>query len=396
MKGETVSTGSSAGVLAIVPAVGLPLTHIGIRVDLVACVNIESARQNDKTFLEPTQRIPMAGGRQTKWRLLKLLPGFLVAAACLWYAFRNVDWPTVAERLESANWLLAPLMGLLLFVFYTLKAWRWKLLLEPVAPMRVRDVAGPLMIGFMANNILPAHLGELVRVHVLGRTRNVPRAAVLSTVILERLFDLLAILVVFGVGLHCGRPLPEEYQTAAITLAVLTGLLLAGAVAFVFASEPCLKLLDWICNTCLVFLPTRWRSKLVELLRSAADGLEALKQPRLAAGIVTASVAKWFVMGLMVWMSLKTLGATDVFAPALVVVGVIAVVILLPAPPGYVGIIQGCFTAVLALYDVDPSLTVAASVYYHLWQYVPVTLVGLYCLQRTGLRLSDVTHTAPN
>jgi hypothetical protein len=74
----------------------------------------------------------------------------------------------------------------------------------------------------------------------------------------------------------------------------------------------------------------------------------------------------------------------------------VAVVILLPAPPGYVGIIQGCFTAVLALYDVDPSLTVAASVYYHLWQYVPVTLVGLYCLQRTGLRLSDVTQTAPN
>ena len=334
----------------------------------------------------------MVGGRRATWQLIKLLPGVLVAGGCLWYALRTVNWSTVGGVLSGANWSLAPVMGVLLFVFFALKAWRWTLLLEPVVSLRVRDVAGPLMIGFMANNILPAHLGELVRVHVLGRTRGVPRAAVLSTVILERLFDLVAILSLFGVGLLSGRSLPGEYQQAAVALAVLTGLLLLAAVVFVFQAKRCLRLVEWILDRCLVFLPAKWRSGLLELLRSASGGLGALKRPRLALGIVAASVAKWFVMGLMVYVSLKTLGAEEVFSPSLVVVGVIAVVILLPAPPGYVGVIQGCFTAVLALYDVDPNVTVAASIYYHLWQYIPVTLVGLWYLQRTGLRLRDVTE----
>lgn len=334
----------------------------------------------------------MGGGRRRTWQLIRLLPGLLVAGGCLWFASRDVDLSMVVTRLADANWSLAPLMGVLLVVFFGLKAWRWKLLLQPVAPLRVREVVGPLMIGFMANNILPAHLGELVRVHVLGRTRGVPRAAVLSTVVLERLFDLVAILALLGVGVLSGPPLPREYQQAAVTLAILTGVLLVLAVIFVCKAEPCLRLLDWICNRCLVFLPVKWRAGLVELLTSASGGLGALKRPGLAAGIVVASVAKWFVMGLMVWLSLKTLGAGDVLSPSLVVVGVIAVVILLPAPPGYVGVIQGCFTVVLALYAVDPNITVAASVYYHLWQYVPVTLAGLWCLNRTGLRLRDVTE----
>ena len=332
----------------------------------------------------------MGDGRRGSWQLIKLVPGLLVAGGCLWFALRDVDWTMVVAKLSAADWSLAPLMPLLLFVFFLLKAWRWRLLLEPVSPMRVRDVAGPLMIGFMANNILPAHLGELVRVHVLGRTRDVPRAAVLSTVVLERLFDLLAILALLGVGLLSGPVLPSRYQQAAVTLAVATGVLLAAAVAFVCSADRCLRMFEWICNRCLVFLPERWRLAMVELLTSAAGGLVALKRPRLAVGIVAASIAKWFVMGLMVWVSLKTLGAGDVFAASLVVVGVIAVVILLPAPPGYVGVIQGCFSVVLAMYAVDPNVTVAASVYYHLWQYVPVTLVGLWCLHRSGLRLRDV------
>ena len=334
----------------------------------------------------------MVGGRRGTWQLLKLLPGLVVAGVCLWYAVRDVDWSQVRDRWAGARWSLAPVMAVLLFSFFALKALRWKLLLDPVSRMPVRAVAGPLMIGFMANNLLPAHLGELVRVHVLGRTRGVPRAAVLSTVVLERLFDLVAILVFLGAGLVADPRLRDDYHRAVAVVAVLTGVMLAGAVTFVCASDRCLKIVDWISNRCLVFLPSRWRKGLVELVASAAGGLGALKRPRLAVGIVATSLVKWFLMGLMVWVSLRTLGADDVFGPSLVVVGVIAVAILLPAPPGYVGVVQFCFTSVLAIYAVDANTAIAASVYYHLWQFIPVTLVGLWCLQKTGLGWREVTE----
>ncbi len=334
----------------------------------------------------------MVGGRRGTWQLLKLLPGLVVAGACLWYAVRDVDWSQVQDRWAGARWSLAPVMAVLLFAFFALKALRWKLLLDPVARMPVRAVAGPLMIGFMANNLLPAHLGELVRVHVLGRTRGVSRAAVLSTVVLERLFDLVAILVFLGVGLVADPRLRDDYHQTVVVVAVLTGVMLSAAVTFVCASNRSLQLVEWICNRCLVFLPLRWRKGLVELSASAAGGLGALKQPRLAVGIVATSLVKWFLMGLMVWVSLRTVGADDVFGPSLVVVGVIAVAILLPAPPGYVGVVQFCFTSVLALYAVDANTAIAASVYYHLWQFIPVTLVGLWCLQKTGLGWREVTE----
>ena len=88
----------------------------------------------------------MVGGRRGTWQLLKLLPGLVVAGVCLWYAVRGVDWSQVRDRWAGARWSLAPVMAVLLFSFFALKALRWKLLLDPVSRMPVRALAGSLMI----------------------------------------------------------------------------------------------------------------------------------------------------------------------------------------------------------------------------------------------------------
>ena len=322
--------------------------------------------------------------------ILHLLLGALVAGVCLWWSVRDADWATLSARFSSAKYSSSPLMALLLVGFFALKAIRWQLLLVPICRPGLPAVTRPLLVGFMANNLLPAHLGELVRVHILGRTQQVSRASVLSTVVLERLFDLVTILGFLGAGLLADERLQKDYSEAVLSVAAVTGTILFLAVLFVCASETTVRVIAYLLSHWLRFVPEKWRLRLLELVRSAAAGLSALRHPRLAAGVVGTSVLQWLLMGLMVWVSLDTFGGSAVFWPSFVVVGVIAVLIIVPAPPGYVGPIQFCFIVVLGLYGVDKETALAASIYFHLWQFVPVTLAGWWCLQRLGLKWRDL------
>ena len=108
----------------------------------------------------------------------------------------------VADAFRQADYRTLPVMLLSLVAFYWLKVVRWKLLLEPIGRYRpVRDLFPSTIIGFAFNNVLPAHLGEFVRVFVFSRQSGLSRTAVLSSIVLERIFDIIAILAFLVAGL---------------------------------------------------------------------------------------------------------------------------------------------------------------------------------------------------
>ncbi|MFG0335970.1 MAG: lysylphosphatidylglycerol synthase transmembrane domain-containing protein, partial [Maioricimonas sp. JB049] len=129
-------------------------------------------------------------------RTVQLTIGLLVTAGCLVWAFYEMcrdDPPSVVLRqigsaFASANYLTLVPMLIALAIFYWLKTWRWQMLLRPLGHFPLRTLFGPLMIGFAFNNLLPAHLGEFVRVFVASRDQKLPMPAVLSSVVLERVF----------------------------------------------------------------------------------------------------------------------------------------------------------------------------------------------------------------
>ncbi len=133
-----------------------------------------------------------------KSKLIKLILGVIVTIACLVAAVWGIDFEQISRSFRQANYWTLPVMLALLFVFFWLKAFRWRMLLEPIKKLTVSQVTPAMMIGFMGNNILPAHLGEFLRVYVLSRQFQIPKTTVLSTVVLERLFDVVAILCYLG------------------------------------------------------------------------------------------------------------------------------------------------------------------------------------------------------
>ena len=339
-----------------------------------------------------------AGSRPKRAAVVAL--GVLVTAGCLAFAAWGVDWGAVRAAFASANYFTLPGVLALLAAFFWLKAVRWAWLLEPLAEsgktFTAGGVLGPTMVGFAGNNLLPAHLGEVLRVFVLCRRRAgepaVTKAAVFSTVVLERLFDVGAILTLFAAGL-LATPAAGAMRNAALVAAAV----LAAAVAVfgVYVAKT-----DWFVRTADAALaraplvPASLRTAVVRLLTGGAAGLAALRSGTAVAKVAAVSLVHWALMAAMIDLCLRAFGVDLSVAAGAVVNGVIAFGVTVPSTPGFFGVVQACFIAATAPLGVPKETALAASVYYQLTQWVPITAIGLAFLAKEGLGLRSATRAA--
>ncbi len=381
--------------------------------------------------------------------LLQAAVGFSIGGVLLYLAVKDIE-PSVFWRVLTgvrlAFFLPILLLVMLLFTaFFWLKALRWSWLVRPLAPLRTGDVLPALMIGFMSNNVLPAHLGEFVRMYVLAKQHGLSKTAVLSTIVLERLLDFLAIVGVFAVTLQF-VPMSDDLQIvrkfgyvlgagcvvlflcfllyvwrtewaigmtrSACDLAirvirwVLTGLdaLIRALAAHLEARgrSSILRPVTWILDKLhllLARLPVwleRGRDKLLALLTLGVQGLYSLRNPKLLLVMFAVTLFHWSLNGMMLYL------ATISFAPdqpipilaAFFMLGVCALGVTLPSAPGYVGTTQICFRVALTPFGVSKEVALAGSLYALFLGIIPVTLAGLFFAARMGLKLRTLREEA--
>ncbi|MEQ9410608.1 MAG: lysylphosphatidylglycerol synthase transmembrane domain-containing protein [Fuerstiella sp.] len=324
---------------------------------------------------------------------LGLIIGIAISVVCFAYSMKGTSVDALTQGFKNANYLTLPLMLAMLGGFYWLKAMRWAWLLSPVRQLSTGALFRPLLIGFAANNILPAHLGEFVRVFVVRKQHNIPASTVLSTVVLERIFDVVAILALFSIGLMFARDLPDDYRRNALVLGVLcVGVVICVAVYLIWTNwflKLAETMMSWV-------LPEAIWSKILEMLRAGAHGLSALKSGKMVLLITLSSFAQWLLNGLLAYTALRAFHVPVTLTSGLIITGVTAIGVTIPSTPGYFGVIQYCFRISMAAQGlkVDPSLVLASSLYYHICMYIPVTTLGLYYLHSLGLSVSDLTKAA--
>jgi len=330
---------------------------------------------------------------------LQLALGIAVTAACLvaaLWGFDRKDYAEIASSFRRADYRTLPLLLALLVAFFWLKAVRWALLLRPVRPadpLTARQSLPALMIGFMGNNLLPAHLGEFLRVFVLGRQYGVPKAAVFSTVVLERVCDVAAILAILGWGLAFAPDAPPEARKTSYVLAAMLAIGLAGILVYALWTAWFVRTTEWLLDR-LPLVPKGLKHKAAEMLEAGALGMAALRSGKLAAGIAVTSLVHWLLNVVMIDVALAAFDIDEPAAVAAVVMGVVAFGVTIPSTPGFFGVVQVAFRLALVPFGVAATDAVAASVYYHLTQWIAVTTVGLVCLQRTGLKLGQLERAA--
>lgn len=311
---------------------------------------------------------------------VKVWLGLAVSLALLWVAFRGVDPGELTRSLAQVRsvWLVPVVVTI--FVRFWLTALRWQLLLRPVKAIGVHRLFGVTLIGFMANNLLPARMGEFVRAYALGKSESLPASLSFATIVLERVFDGFTLLLFLVVGVLFLRPGPWIVWPAVASFCLYLGVL--GGLLWLRAGQGVDRLLGW--------LPAGLRHRASRIVESFTLGLDVLGDARALGGAAVLSLVIWLinVAGIQAMFVAFSLDL-PVYAGFLVL-AVLALAVALPSAPGYVGTFQVGTVAALALFAVPEPTALSLSLLYHAVNYIPITAAGLVYLGSMNLTLGEL------
>ena len=302
--------------------------------------------------------------------------GLALGAFFLWLVLREVRVAEVAASLRGIRPSLVPAFVVLVAVFYVLKALRWSLLLSPLRSVPGLRLLPAVMIGYTASAILPLQLGELVRAHLAATHERLPGASVLATIGLERIFELLTLMLVIAAGMLLGERLSPDLVTAGLYLGAVAGAALAVAVAFALATERVVAFVSVVAAV----LPDGWQRSVVGHARRFGEGLHAVRRPALLVRIIGNSLAQWACMWGCMYLSLAAVGIEATLPIAVVVLVFTVISLTLPTSPGNVGSIQAAYYLALKPFGVSASMAFSASLFFHVLSYVVVFSLGAYWL----------------
>ncbi len=329
--------------------------------------------------------------------------GLGVSILLLLVLFWQVDFDEIREALSGANYIyLAPSIALY-FIGVYFRAFRWRYLLQPLRPLAATRLYPVVVIGYMANNLLPARLGELVRAYYLARREQLSASSALGTVAVERVYDgmtLLAWAAVAGPALWLMGEFDgagETSRTTWIVLALLTVAAFAGALAFLTglaASERFRTFIYWLTG----LAPERFRPKIQGLVATFIEGTSVLNSPRKHLTLFLLSLPVWAFETAIYFLLIYSFGIDEHFGSP----GTIVLVVLLltatsnlatalPSSIGGIGPFEVVAQQTLMVLGVGASLAGAYAAFLHLAAlWLPVNLAGLAFIWQQNVSLKGL------
>lgn len=321
-----------------------------------------------------------------KSRKFLIWSGLTISLFFLYQSVKGINLNEVGRALAQANmWLALPVLALY-GLFFWMKAIRWRMLLLPISSLKTKDVFPAIMIGTMSNNILPIHMGELVRMYCLAQQYKLKNTSVLATLVLERIFDFLSVVLLLNLAFWIGVNRSPGLEKVGFAVGALSVILLGLAVFFVYKTKGFVNFFQKTTK----FLPSGIRSWLIRQIEAGAEGLNSVKRTELLPGIVATSIAQWIFIGISQYLALLAVGIRVPFTASFVILAFTVIGLTLPAAPGFFGTIEYCFVLALSPYGVSASLAFPAAIFYHLLNYISATLVGLYFARRVGYSISRI------
>ena len=320
--------------------------------------------------------------------------GIAISVALLYWTLKDVRPAELWEVLRHSNigwWALAVIAATSIFA---LRAIRWRLILDPVAPgiplgMLWRSIA----IGMMVNNIVPARAGEFARAYAL--TRETPRvgfAASFASLAVDRVFDAVVLLLLLILGMFelpaahetvvAGQPLSNWVGWGTIVMVAL----LAGLYLIVVFPGRIIGLYEAFSRR----VAPRFEARGRDALLAFAAGLSVLRNPRRFGLVLFWTVLHWMVNALAFWLGFKAVGLDVSLLGAFVVQGLLAIGVAAPSSPGFFGVFEAIARVSLAMYGVPEDQAVAWGFGYHILTFIPITLIGLVYFARLDLRFGDI------
>jgi uncharacterized protein (TIRG00374 family) len=315
-------------------------------------------------------------------RALLAAAGLAVTVACMYLAVRGVALDDAIEALGDSDlrWLVPALPVFALAI--VLRAVRWWALFAAAQRPPLRAVTYALLVGYFFNNILPARAGEAARVIALHKRAATPKAETVGTVVVERLFDVLALLIV----LFASYPwLPEIswLKAAAIFGAVVVAALVVLAVVIVRYDE---RAVHWLLSPLRRIRRAGVAERLEAATVNATRGLVALRSPRIALRGMVLTIASWVMLGVSYWILTKAFSLDLPLVAGMLVTVAINLSLVLPSSPAALGVFEAATIVALRAFDVPQAEALSYALVLHLLNLVPFLLIGAALLGPGALR----------
>jgi uncharacterized protein (TIRG00374 family) len=323
-------------------------------------------------------------------RALSLGIAGVVTAATLTYALWGADLVALWRTLTGGRlWVVLPFLAVLAF-FFASNAQRWAWMLRPFGCFSVRQLLPSMMIGFAANNVLPLRTGELIRAYLLAKDAGLAKSGVLMNLALERLLDLIGILVIYVAALLLLPTAPPAFRNSAWVAAAGVVVLAAVLAAFVLAP----RRIDALWRRLATALPTGLRERGSIYLAQFEKALTPMCTPTTAAGLIGYSIGRWLLAVALAWLAVYAYAGPVPLPVAMVTIGISAFAVALPSAPGFVGPMQAAFVFALTPFGIDRETALAASVLFLLGHWIPVTAVGALFLASRHLSFRELSAQA--
>ena len=318
------------------------------------------------------------GKRLLNWRTI--VPLVVVIALLIFFAQRaNIDPQKTWAAISHANSLLFLAAFAIYYLSFGIRALRWKILLENVGFTPENGVRLPrfwkiveiIYISFFANVVVPAKLGDLYRAYLLRQEISVSTTRSFGTVLAERLLDLIVLLLLFIpaiiISLHQNLPPQLQISLEILLVAVIVGI--AALFVLRMAREPIAKI-----------VPTRFREQYYHLQEGTLGSFRRLPiLTVLTVGVWLCEAFRFFFVA----ASLNLIGGTlvHILAAAIFIGLGEALLTIIPATGGGVGLVEGGMVAMIALFYQGPNavnLTAAAILLDRMISLFSIMVIGFF------------------
>jgi len=345
-----------------------------------------------------TPDAPVSGRRRGRLRDPRIWLGLFITAVAVWFSLRGVDARALVAEFRRAD--LGVLLGLSIPAYLAmvyLRALRWRHLTDPIQPMATGSLFRAVAVGFMANNLFPLRMGEIVRCWYLGRETGASPAAIFGTVILERVVDtLMVILLAFGVLSFWGGGDDGTWRRGVMLLLPVAIVPIACLAWLRLDPDRALRL----ASVLLWPFPHGFRTYFLEQLRGVSRGLGALSGGTHIFWIGFYSVLIWLVASTIPMLAGFLALGVDLGSPERLLVAswmtlaAVGIAVALPSAPGFFGVYHSACRLVLERFGLPPELAVALGTLCHAVFWFTLTGLGFAVMRARHTSLGELDEAA--
>ncbi|MDD2900171.1 MAG: lysylphosphatidylglycerol synthase transmembrane domain-containing protein [Desulfuromonadaceae bacterium] len=323
---------------------------------------------------------------------LKFWLGIGVSLFFMALLFRKIDFHLLAAALRSANYLYVILAVGVTFVSYFMRAVRWRYLLIHEKNIPVPSLYQATIIGYMANNLLPARLGEFVRAYTLAQREHLETPAVFASLVIDRLFDGCTVLILLLVTLFTMQ-LPGGMEDAAQALragGVIMFFFYCGVVLFMYLlKRQTVRTLSAVSYILRPF-PKSISERCIPLLGSFIGGIRLSPRGGHVASLLLTSVGIWCMCVLSVDMTLQSFDIHLPMTASMFILILLVFAVMVPASPGFIGTYHYACYKGLSIFGIPETLSVSIALIMHGTSFFPVIFAGMYYLWKNKLSLTEL------